>query len=138
MTRNRGRGEDAKIQTEQGNSRRVRREALMRAYPYILLILTPPLSPRAAIWRSWVEIERGQLQALERVELVAKSSRATRAASGPWSPSRLVVETKERRRRGNGEHNEHKRLCSTFHFVGVLLIKMHFRKLIFERICISV
>ena len=79
MTRNRGRGEDAKIQTEQGNSRRVRREALMRAYPYILLILTPPLSPRAAIWRSWVEIERGQLQALERVELVAKSSRATRA-----------------------------------------------------------
>ena len=53
MTRNRGRGEDAKIQTEQGNSRRVRREALMRAYPYILLILTPPLSPRAAIWRSW-------------------------------------------------------------------------------------
>ena len=41
-----------------------------------------------------MEIERGQLEPLERVELVAKSSRATRAASGPWSPSRLVVETK--------------------------------------------
>ena len=85
-----------------------------------------------------VEIERGQLQPLERVELVAKSSRATRAASGPWSPSRLVVETKERRRRGNGEHNEHKRLCWTFHIDGVLLVKTYFRKLIFERICISV
>ena len=69
-----------------------------------------------------MEIERGQLQPLERVELVAKSSRATRAASGPWSPSRLVVETKEGRRRGNGEHNEHKRLYSTFHIRGERIV----------------
>ena len=73
MTRNRGRGEDAKIQTEQGNSRRVRREALMRAYPYILLILTPPLSPRAAIWRSWWKLRGVSSSLLRELSLLQKA-----------------------------------------------------------------
>ena len=85
-----------------------------------------------------MEIERGQLQPLERVELVAKSSRATRAASGPWSPSRLVVETKEGRRRGNGERTMSTK-GSAQRFTLILLSTVNKdRKLIFERIYISV